>query len=1173
MKNIVRLPLYLLLALFVVILVAVYIYYFTTLPEAEINNYLRSFAGNKLGLDISIQRVNRDIWDHLVLEGVEITAQNDPQAQLAYISRLELEYDFNDVLRGKYDFTRLWIDSLAAGTPGQFKALIPAGSRAGQSKPSHFSLRVDDLTINFVKLALGGDDVIIADSLRCGFAIDKGNLSAHVDNLSARWPARKTELGSLTGRLTSVDGTYKIDSVTMVLGSSNILVSGSLGKSLTKDLDLSFDANPLNFDDLNRIVGAHSKGELTASGTLKGSWNDFSGEATINGAFFERPLESVDISYSFAHGRIKFDSIRGDIFKAAFDGSGELDFNSKPPKYAYYGTVKHLDLRQIGPELKTDFTGGVHLEGSGFNSADLSMSIDGNLDSVRVETYYFDKISGQVRLDLKSIKFLPGFQGRYKNTYVTASGNLEYQGDLDITGSARFDDLRDFRGQLFIKELGGRGKADFHATGKTADFAINGSFESDSCWTYGLQAESLSIYADLKSFISHPVGIVTSKWSGGLLYSVPTDSGYFEASLSGERVFLDSVSVVGPQGSLALHGRYDGTSVPPIFYADTLHGDFSGNSFFSIKPVILDLRENETEFEQFIMGLETGQIQVTGTASIDLVLNLDVRASDFQIGPLVAQFYKDKELRGIWQGDARIRGAFDNPEIDFDLKIDSLTINQVPLGDLDARLTYGSGYLRTDSTHLKSEYGDYYFSGDLPVNLSFGEVANRLPDQPINLRMAASGSRLLLSEVFIPTIERFETDFVVEMSLGGTYAQPTITGWGNINNGELKVLDLVNPLTDIRAYFRMNNGTIFIDSAFAFAPGGGEWIKGLEELIPRRKGEKPDSHIKASGTMRLVTLGNFEYDIDVIGKNFFFISDSYDVRGLADLDLRVVGETPPTVMGDINLKRLEVRDEFDSFIPPDYDPNLVVEDSTLWNLDLDISAVNNLWIKNSDVDGEMKGNLHVERQLGLISILGSLDFLRGNYYLPGWNFKIESGTMQFKNVAIVNPDINFLISTRLHNPENGAGTTNIDMQITGTLLEPKIGVASGSQVSNEDLLKYLLTGSQVNPLGTTQTNFSQTVLQSLTSTLPSIIPGFRGGGIFEELSLVPTEKGTELSLAKYISRSLYVRYSQRLSVDPGRTIGVEYYLNDNVSLNVTRGVQGTQKYEGISFDLNLNFEY
>jgi autotransporter translocation and assembly factor TamB len=147
------------------------------------------------------------------------------------------------------------------------------------------------------------------------------------------------------------------------------------------------------------------------------------------------------------------------------------------------------------------------------------------------------------------------------------------------------------------------------------------------------------------------------------------------------------------------------------------------------------------------------------------------------------------------------------------------------------------------------------------------------------------------------------------------------------------------------------------------------------------------------------------------------------------------------------------------------------------------------------------------------------------------------------------------------------------MQITGTLLEPKIGVASGSQVSNEDLLKYLLTGSQVNPLGTTQTNFSQTVLQSLTSTLPSIIPGFRGGGIFEELSLVPTEKGTELSLAKYISRSLYVRYSQRLSVDPGRTIGVEYYLNDNVSLNVTRGVQGTQKYEGISFDLNLNFEY
>ncbi len=303
----------------------------------------------------------------------------------------------------------------------------------------------------------------------------------------------------------------------------------------------------------------------------------------------------------------------------------------------------------------------------------------------------------------------------------------------------------------------------------------------------------------------------------------------------------------------------------------------------------------------------------------------------------------------------------------------------------------------------------------------------------------------------------------------------------------------------------------------------------------------------------------------------------------ADWPISISGSsarTVPTVTGAVTLRRLEIRDEFAKFIPPDYDPNIVVEDSTIWNLDLAVSAANNLWIRNNEVDAELKGDLRVERYVGVLTILGTLDFIRGTYNLYGQKFRIKSGSMQYRNVATVDPDIDFTVLTRIRNRSTEGGgpqLTTVEMRITGTLIEPRIDVASGSVLSREDLLRYLVAGSEVNPFGTgTQTDLSGTLIHGLTSTLPTIIPGLSGVGLVDGLEISQTEKGkTEVSLAKYISRSLYVRYSQRLSQESGRTIGVEYYLNDNVSLNVTRSpqVQGTEEHEVISFDLNLNFEF
>jgi hypothetical protein len=1189
MKKVIKLPLYLLLFVLVIVGAAAYIYYFTTLPESELNNYIRGLAFKSTGLDVSFQKINRDVWNRLVLEGVEVS-RRDSSLPLARIGKIEIDYNILDLLNKNYKFKSLVIDSISARMPeGGFKSLIHQRD-SGNGKKTEISLSMNNIHIGEAEFSLNDTDLVTLSSLRGSIGIEDDSLRIELDSLTANWERRDIVLHSLSGRFYSVDDGFYLDSIAAGIGQTRLLLSGKVGSSFTRGLDIDYLMEPVDLTDIARLTGVKLNGVLSARGHIQGAIDNFEGEALVSGTFMQKPVDGLDIAYAFSDRKIIFSSLRGDVFHSRFDGAGSINFAVKPQEYSYAGSISHLDLREIGPKLATDFTGNVNMRGRGFNERDFAMEIDGDLDSVQVELYYFDKVSGSVEFDLKTINFLPGFLGRYKDTYVTAEGYLEYLGDLDISGNAEFQDLTDFTKQTFLRELGGKGIADFHLTGPTLDFDIKATFESDSCWTYGLEPGNIEIYADLKSFISHQVGRVTGSWTGGQVYAVPTDSGHFESVVSGERVFFDYFSIDGPQGFAIMHGEYDGTSIPPIFQADTLYGYFAGNNFTSRKSMILAIDGDVTRIRQAIFGLDTGTITAAGDVTNDTLantmhLNVDVKAFDFQIKPIVEQFYKDKVLSGYWWGDALLRGTLERPEIDFNIEIDSLAIDTVAMGRLRAVLQYRNGYIHTDSTRLESDFGQYYFSGNLPLDLSFAEVESRLPNQPIDFHLMASGKRLVLGEVFIPTVEYFETDFHIETNLTGTYAQPNISGWGYFLNGELKVLDMVNPLTDLRAYIRMNNETIYIDSVFAFTPGGGEWLKGLDEILPGHDTED-QSLVKASGTIKLITLGNFEYDIKVDARNFFFIADAYDVQGLADMDLVVTGQTPPTVAGDVVLKRLEIRDEFDAFVAPDFDPTLVIEDSTMWNLRLNVTANNNVWIKNSDIDAEFKGDLFVERKVGITIPLGTMETIRrGKYYLLlAEPFDIKSGTMAFNNVTTINPDIDFVITKRLRSPAGQGISDPIEIHITGTLLEPKIDVAEGSELTKEELLTRLVAGSQLGQLGMVGRNgvggsdFSQNLIGSALPALSTFI-GPLGGQFVEDFEIGTVDDGArrkyEVSVAKYISSSLYVRYSQRLSLT-GRTIGIEYYLKDNVTFTISRGpIEGTgnEGKEGISFDLNLNFEY
>ena len=188
----------------------------------------------------------------------------------------------------------------------------------------------------------------------------------------------------------------------------------------------------------------------------------------------------------------------------------------------------------------------------------------------------------------------------------------------------------------------------------------------------------------------------------------------------------------------------------------------------------------------------------------------------------------------------------------------------------------------------------------------------------------------------------------------------------------------------------------------------------------------------------------------------------------------------------------------------------------------------------------------------------------------GQKFRFVSGKLTYKDLASVDPDIDFVVSTRIRTPVGEAeGPQTVELHITGTLLEPTI---SSSGLSKEELLRTLLAGSWAG--GTlSEGGSTQDIVGSATTIASSMgLDPLTAQGFLEEFEIGQFEEETQISVAKYVSRNLYVRYSRALTKDEQGSVGVEYYFNDNVSFRAIQGLQGS-KDEGISFDLNFSHEF
>ena len=1190
MKKRYKIPLIFLCIVLSLILVVSLLITQTRFLETEVARYLSTLTDRTTPVKIKIGKIRSFLWGEVIVENLQIEyAEKGYEYTLLDLKRLELDFSPADLLRRKWNFrgVRFYQPKIQIKQAQDGRLLIPSlkkgkGTSAGVPNFSFPYILFKEGKINFVSVKKS----LELDSMNFTLSLDKGKEGINLNLIEGSSLARikeTLELKRINGKAKIKSGQLTLENVKLETADSKLeLPAGSLDlKPLSFSIDLK--GEPFYLADITKISGIGLDGKLNLEGNLEGSLKRIKGNLVLDGTMFKEELSGLKTSFIFEKKKFTFYSIQGRAFRSPVQLKGELNFGEKPESYMLEGKVKNLDLANIvATHLHSDLSGNLNMQGKGLEEKSFQLNFNLELEPGKFDLYSFSKAMGNLTVNVNEARFDKGFHLWYKNTEVTGEGRIGFSDSLNLQGKAIFRDLSDFNGQTFVQEMGGRGELQFIARGPVTDFALEGRFESDSIWGYKLFSSDLKSDIKIDKFISRKGGIIRSLLLNGTAWSVPYDSLFSTIFLEGDSIRIDTTRMMNNSLSLVFFGNLDISKFPQNLTLEQINLDYRGNKVESQVPAKIELDKDEVRFAQNNFTVNGGSFTVSGKMDYEERMDLKVDLKNISVLPWERFLLPDRRIEGETDASLQIRGDFKNPELALDIQITDCNYEGVVLGNLTGNLSYKDRLLNLDKLSLVSPDGNYNLTGLLPLDLSFYPVPKRFLDQPQNMVFKGEGNRFSLVHLFIPDVEHLQGLFKGEVNLTGTPLHPELKGNLGLSQGILKFVPLQNPITEMIARVRMENENLFFDEVRGFASQEATTDNPLKKIwhfiFPK---EKVKGEIFFYGNINLGDIKEPKYDLTLVGRNLPLSYEYADLTATTDFNLEVAGALPPLVSGNIYFTQLSFKDPFTSLMQTKAGP--LIPNENLWDLRLNLSGDNNLWVLNQDMQAEFRGEVLLSRKSGDLRLLGSMETIRGKDFIYGTTFNIEKGNFVFDNIEKIDPKLDFLVSTPLigsalvTTDTVTKGAQEIELAITGTLSAPEIQPAPGSPYSKEQIAELLAFHQNLSTTGAGGGSlFQSRLVGSLGEAYTNRFLGnlaARSIGV-ETFEIKPLEPGrfslleSEVTVGKYISNKLYLRYTRRLSQSTGQEAGLEYRLGKRLYFEGHRDKQGL-----FHLGLNLYWEY
>ena len=696
-------------------------------------------------------------------------------------------------------------------------------------------------------------------------------------------------------------------------------------------------------------------------------------------------------------------------------------------------------------------------------------------------------------------------------------------------------------------------------------------------------------------------GHLNLKGQGIMIGRLEAESGIVNAILEPGKAVINNARFILPQQiSLTTSGSWELSKVYKESYLDrtrltTLGGVLTSNRLIhlsftdtgiDIKSLVFDYAKN-TGIKQY------GSINAKGffTYSGDIE-RIVVNGKRFNLGEFASILYPNQRMSGDADFNMVMKGSFSDPIIEGKVLLGrfiyypgykpaiGLTVNlnkykrDEEEGDPFAQREIKPAVVQSDSGFVVLNYRNgalnieeaKVFQNEIPSTIKgIIPLGKTLSDKEIRLAFDINGIDSDLLGLFTDIISLSKGDISFKGNIRGNLNKPEIDGIMDIKNGQVIFVPTGNVFTDVKACLAfVSDRILFAGEPYyieAGTPEGGNvYINGRLDI----------TGFKLNSVLAKIEATNVLFDAvpDIIMKG--------------DATLFVYG--PPDhiiVKGDVELDEGLITIPFNQ---EDY--NRTFPSSGDIQYDLKIRGENNIWLRNPSINAELSVDMGFRWWKKDIIFIGSLDALRGEYYLLGNELRIDKGNLTFNNNPEFNPRLNFIASTTIRGSIREEDTV-IKAVLTGTLRKSELDLHAYDYLdlpkdyNQADILSMLalgMTWADIEKSKATGLMRNQGLTTALTSMSVLMTRGW-GKNIGLSTFYIKTDLGTsenkvlELTAGRYMLRNLYLSYTQDLVHGREQTILLEYLLNKIHSLQIDTEYDRDLKERQFNLDWKLLFKF
>ena len=548
--------------------------------------------------------------------------------------------------------------------------------------------------------------------------------------------------------------------------------------------------------------------------------------------------------------------------------------------------------------------------------------------------------------------------------------------------------------------------------------------------------------------------------------------------------------------------------------------------------------------ERLRMVQEGGELTASGVVEEDRV-RFEARLQGIDLKRWEDLLGRQDGVSGKLDISATASGRLEDPEVSGAVEIVDGKVSDFAYKRLAGTFEYRRGVGMLD---LRLDQGGVLKSKELTLQ-GFVPLPMR-PDGPFDVHVRTEGLDLSFLQAAFSDLQDVEGSLRGDLTLRGTMRRPVLSGFLEIPSGSLRIPSLG---------LRLRETKMRLDAA----PD--------RVILSGLKLRTKDGSLEGGGEVGLDGLRVKDFKVEVEANKFDAL-DRKDAQLSLSGTLRLTG-TPihPGLNFDVMVHRALIplpEEEAPAGSPSIYDSEFIQGMTGRGHL----RVPRNAWVRSSDFNAEVQGELDVEKEGSVFILFGELNAIRGQYIFQNARFSIARGELRFRGLANEDPEIYLVGVRRLARvlPDASGKLTQdltVSIVVGGTLNKPQISLESDAPMplDQADILSYALFGRPSSQALLAPFGGGGGTGGGFQSQAQSLVVGMTANRLKQTvgrelgLDVLELEMGsntlTHLAIGKYVSQDLLLTFNQDLIEAGGqgqdrlgRKVSAEYEFSRNIGL-------------------------